>query len=178
MNHVQFPPTQYHYHYSCLCLLDLCGDNFITTTFPSFHTDLCTLVCSLAIKNLIFFQFECIIVYFLYCLACLHKKQNVAYATSIFSSFSISIKSHICSVVCIALSISIQNKKSHIQKKMSMKSLFYKVVGLQVCNFIKKRLQHRCFPVKFAKVLRTPILENICERLLLHILLFFFDAKD
>ena len=117
-----------------------------------------------------FFQFECIIVYFLYCLACLHKKQNVAYATSTFSSFSISIKSHICSVVCIALSVSIQNKKSHIQKKMSMKSLFYKVVGLQVCNFIKNRLQHRCFPVKFAKVLRTPILENICERLLLHIL--------
>ena len=23
--------------------------------------------------------------------------------------------------------------------------------GLQGCNFIKKRLQHRCFPVKFAK---------------------------
>ena len=36
------------------------------------------------------------------------------------------------------------------------------------CNFFKKRLQHRCFPVKFAKILRTPILNNICERLLLH----------
>ena len=24
------------------------------------------------------------------------------------------------------------------------------------CNFIKKRLQHRCFPVKFANFLRTP----------------------
>ena len=24
------------------------------------------------------------------------------------------------------------------------------------CNFIKKRLQHRCFPVEFAKFLRTP----------------------
>ena len=31
---------------------------------------------------------------------------------------------------------------------------------------IKKRLQHRCFPVKFAKFLRTPILRNICQRLL------------
>ena len=31
-----------------------------------------------------------------------------------------------------------------------------------------KQLQHRCFPVKFAKILRTPILNNICERLLLH----------
>ena len=27
--------------------------------------------------------------------------------------------------------------------------------GLQVCNFIKKRLLHRCFPLKFAKFLTT-----------------------
>ena len=26
----------------------------------------------------------------------------------------------------------------------------------QACNFIKKRLQHRCFPMKFTKSLRTP----------------------
>ena len=38
-----------------------------------------------------------------------------------------------------------------------------------ILNFIKKRLQHRSFPVKFAKFLRTPILKSICERLLLHI---------
>ena len=44
---------------------------------------------------------------------------------------------------------------------------FYKVAGLQTCNFIKKRLQHRFFPVNNAKVLRTPILKNICERLFL-----------
>ena len=34
-------------------------------------------------------------------------------------------------------------------------------------NFIKKRLQHRCFPVNIAKILKTPILKSICERLLL-----------
>ena len=28
------------------------------------------------------------------------------------------------------------------------------------------RLQHWCFPVKFAKILRTLILKNICERML------------
>ena len=39
--------------------------------------------------------------------------------------------------------------------------------GLQVCNFIKKRLQRWCFPVNTANFLRTPILKNICERLLL-----------
>ena len=29
-----------------------------------------------------------------------------------------------------------------------------KVKGLKACNFIKKRLQHRSFPVKFEKILR------------------------
>ena len=36
-----------------------------------------------------------------------------------------------------------------------LESLFDKVAGLKVCNFIKKRLQHRCFPVNIAKFLRT-----------------------
>ena len=48
-----------------------------------------------------------------------------------------------------------------------LESLFNKVAGLQTCNFIKERLQRRCFPVKFVKFLRTPILKNIWERLLL-----------
>ena len=34
------------------------------------------------------------------------------------------------------------------------------------CNFIKKRFQNKCFPVKFAKLLRTFILKNICKLLL------------
>ena len=41
----------------------------------------------------------------------------------------------------------------------------------EACNFIKKRLQHRFFPVNITKFLRTPILKNMCERLLL------FDAS-
>ena len=45
-------------------------------------------------------------------------------------------------------------------------SLFLnKNVGLQSWNFIKKRLQHRFFPANIAKFFRTPVLENICERL-------------
>ena len=38
------------------------------------------------------------------------------------------------------------------------------------CNFIKKKLQPRGFPVKFAKFLRTNILKNIYEQLLLTML--------
>ena len=48
-----------------------------------------------------------------------------------------------------------------------LESLSNNNAGLQACNFIKKRLQQRCFPVNIAKFLRTPILKNICERLLL-----------
>ena len=33
---------------------------------------------------------------------------------------------------------------------------FYKTAGLKAYNFIKKRPQHRCFPVSIAKFLRTP----------------------
>ena len=29
------------------------------------------------------------------------------------------------------------------------------VLEYLACNFIKKKLQHRCFPVNFAKLLRT-----------------------
>ena len=47
--------------------------------------------------------------------------------------------------------------------------LFDEVAGLQACSFIKKRLQQRRFPVHIAKFLRTPVLKNICERLLLSI---------
>ena len=39
-------------------------------------------------------------------------------------------------------------------------SLFNKVTGLLACNFLKNRLQHRCFPVNIVKFLRTPFLQN------------------
>ena len=50
------------------------------------------------------------------------------------------------------------SKKFHnIHRKAPVsESLFDKVAGLKAYNFNKKRLQHRCFPVKLAKVLRTP----------------------
>ena len=37
-----------------------------------------------------------------------------------------------------------------------LESLFNKLAGLKACKFIKTRLYHRCFPVKFAKFLKTP----------------------
>ena len=40
---------------------------------------------------------------------------------------------------------------------------------LKVYNFIKKRLQHRCFPENIAKFLRAPILKNKSEKQLLYL---------
>ena len=57
--------------------------------------------------------------------------------------------------------------KNFARKIPVLKSLFNRVAGLEVCNFIKERLQPRRFLMEFAKFLRTPILKNICERLVL-----------
>ena len=41
--------------------------------------------------------------------------------------------------------------------KHMLETLFNKATGLQACNFMKKRLEYRCFPVNIAKFLRAPI---------------------
>ena len=61
------------------------------------------------------------------------------------------------------------------QEPLFLKSLFgggwNKVVGHTAGNFIKKRLQHRCFPVNIAKFVVTPVLKNSCVWLLLKIII-------
>ena len=59
-----------------------------------------------------------------------------------------------------------------------LEPVFNKVAVVQVCNVIKKRLQHRCFPVNIAKSLRAPILIIICERLPQSLELFCKDFVD
>ena len=54
-----------------------------------------------------------------------------------------------------------------VVRRCSVKKVFLKVF---VKSFFKKRLQHRCCPMKFAEFSRKPILKNICERLLLIVL--------
>ena len=52
-----------------------------------------------------------------------------------------------------------------------LESPFNKLAGFKTCNFLKKRLQHRCYPVNIAKFLSTLILMIICEQLLQFLLL-------
>ena len=62
----------------------------------------------------------------------------------------------------------LQNFANFTGKQLCLESLFNKVAGPRTRNFIKKRLQHKYFPVKFEKFLRTSILKNIFGRLLLY----------
>ena len=41
------------------------------------------------------------------------------------------------------------------RKTLVLESLFNKVAGLKAWNFIKKSLQHSCFPANIEKLLRT-----------------------
>ena len=76
-----------------------------------------------------------------------------------------------------------QRRCRNIHQRYSVKKVFLKIsrisqentrVGVffkQSCSpsarkFFKKRLKHKCFPVKFAKLLR---IKNICKRLLLEV---------
>ena len=58
---------------------------------------------------------------------------------------------------------------SNILKVFGMISFDEISSGREVCNFIKKRIQHKGFHVDMAKFLRKPILNNICEQLLLNL---------
>ena len=49
------------------------------------------------------------------------------------------------------------------RKTLVRESLFNKVASLSLATLLKKRLWYRCFPVNFAKFLRTLILKNICK---------------
>ena len=59
--------------------------------------------------------------------------------------------------------------------KINVLNNFTNFTGKHLCwslflikkNFIKKRVQHRCFSARFGNFLRTSILKNICERPLL-----------
>ena len=54
-------------------------------------------------------------------------------------------------------------------KQLCQSLIFNKVAGLSPATFLKKRPWHRCFPVSFAKFLRTPFLQNTSGRLLLFV---------
>ena len=61
-------------------------------------------------------------------------------------------------------------KSSHRRCFVKKVFLVNKVAGLRPATLFKKILWHRCFPVNFAKLLRTPFLQSTSGLLLLPIL--------
>ena len=51
-------------------------------------------------------------------------------------------------------------RKFHWKTSM-LESPFNKAAVLRACNLIKKRLQHGCFPMKFAKILNIYVEEHL-----------------
>ena len=60
----------------------------------------------------------------------------------------------------IFFKIGILKISQYSQESTCVGSLYNKVAGVKACNFIKKKLQHRCFPVSIAKFLRTVFVYN------------------
>ena len=61
-----------------------------------------------------------------------------------------------CPVKKVFVKFSKIYRKAHV-----LEPVFNKVAGLRrVYNFMKRRLKHRCFPMTFAKILRTLILKT------------------
>ena len=64
------------------------------------------------------------------------------------------------------------------RKHLCRRFFFNKVAGLMSATLFRKKLWHRCLPVNFAKLLITPIFKNICERLLINLLLHTMNSID
>ena len=53
--------------------------------------------------------------------------------------------------------ISVLKNFANFTRKQLLEFLFNKVSRPKVCNLIKNRLQDKCFPIKFANFLSTPL---------------------
>ena len=61
-------------------------------------------------------------------------------------------------------------KFGNVRRKTPVLELLFNIVpGMEDCSCITKRFQHKYFLVSIVKILRTPILKDICKRLLLYI---------
>ena len=61
----------------------------------------------------------------------------------------------------------LRNFAKLIGKHLCQSLFFNKVAGLRPATLLKKRLWHRCFPMNFAKFLRTPFFTEHLRWLLL-----------
>ena len=61
---------------------------------------------------------------------------------------------------CSVKKVLLKNFAKSTGKSPVLSIFFNKVAGLRSATLLKKKLWHRCFPVNFAKFLRTPFVQN------------------
>ena len=98
------------------------------------------------------------------------SKIKVVLFCTLFSSSYLAFCSYLTFKICCKISSEaatkcVQWKKVFLEISQNLQENTYARV-----TFLMKCLWHRCFPVNFAKFLRTPVLENISGRLLLYLL--------
>ena len=69
----------------------------------------------------------------------------------------------------ILFKIILQKFRKIHRKALVSQSLSWQICKPQTCNFIRKRLQHKCFLVNFAKFLITLFLQNTSGQLITYI---------
>ena len=72
----------------------------------------------------------------------------------------------------------LRNFAKFTEKHMCQRLFFNKVAGLRPANLLKKSLWHKCFPVNFAKFLRSPFFQNTSGRLLLQLTIMCSINRD
>ena len=104
--------------------------------------------------------------------------QKISFITGIFQRLWLQRSEHlflrICFSGCFRIFVIAVCQVHYFCKRIQ--EFFQQYPWCKLWNIVKKRLQHKCFPVNMARFLRTPILENFCERLLLKILMFFYKT--
>ena len=100
------------------------------------------------------------------------------FAPTFFDYFSLSLsKKKICDNEAVVCSQSfLRSSRSHIFFKKGVLKNFANLTGKHVC--IKNRLQDRCFPMKFAKFLRTSFLTEYRQWQTKHIYSSAVDLLD
>ena len=132
-----------------------------------FRVALCS-CCTLFMSHL----FPCCTVfmlYFLWTLFMLHVFRVALfpfYTFFILNSFHVALFHVVLFPCCFFLCVALLSCCTFFRVASCCTLFMLQFLGIQVSNFIKKRLHYSCFSVKFVKFLRTPILENICEQLL------------
>ena len=121
--------------------------------------------------------FICIFIYiyiyiytFTYQKTLLHTSNT---SSKVFRVFIVRIKFLSMNYLSSPETLKFQKQPPNLFYKKGILKNFAKLTGKHLYQSLqlklKKGLWHRCFPVNFAKFLRTPILKNICKWLLLKI---------